>query len=63
MRTEVFTHSEFTALHLLYGPYSGTSPHKAANEIIELAGRIKAERAVAAMQEPMQVKLKVNDER
>lgn len=46
---EIYTRSEFRALNILYGQYSNKNPHKAANEVIELAERIKAERAVAVM--------------
>lgn len=49
LQVEIYTRSEFYALNILYGKYSNENPHKAANEIIELAERIKAERAVAAM--------------
>ena len=51
MEVEIYVASEFEALHLLFGKYgTDMSAHEAGNKIIELAERIKAERAVAAMQ-------------
>ncbi len=44
------TFGELQALSILYGVYSNKSAHEAANEIIQLAERIKAERAVIAME-------------
>jgi len=50
MTSDTITYGELKALRILYGTYSDKSPHEAANEIIQLAERIKAERAVIAME-------------
>lgn len=48
--TETYTLSEFRAAQVLYGRYYTGDIHQAADEIILLAEKIKAERATAAMQ-------------
>jgi len=55
MRTETMTFSEIAAYQLLYGGCMSSADgpqkiHEAGNRIIAWAERIKAERAVAAMQ-------------
>ncbi len=45
----IYTVSELRAVTLLHGQWSDVDPHEAGNQIIELAERIKSERAIAAM--------------